>query len=159
MYDHKEYCRQYYQRNRERQVAKAAEYREQNREAARATANRRNKERWRGLKLKAIEVFGGKCACCGEAGIEFLTIDHVNNDGNEHRKVVKHVAFGIYGWLEREGYPKDGLQLLCWNCNMAKRANNGVCPHQTPEGSTTIAEASTPKRAEARGTGNGDDIV
>lgn len=157
--DHKEYCKAYYQRNREKQLAAAKEYLEKNREAAQAASNRRNKERWRDLKLKALRAYGGKCVCCGEEGIEFLTIDHINNDGNELRKVEAKVAFGTYGWLERYNYPEGVHQILCWNCNMAKRANNGVCPHQTPEGSTTIAEASTPKRAEARGTGDGDDIV
>ena len=90
-------------------------------------------------------------SCCGETGFEFLTVDHINNDGNEHRRQIK-AAFGIYGWLEKNGFPKDGLQLLCWNCNMGKRANGGTCPHQALEGSTTIAQASTPERAEARGT-------
>ncbi|QGH72700.1 MAG: IceA protein [Podoviridae sp. ctQNx1] len=145
------YNREYYLANREKYLERSRQRRLEEPEKVKAEVNRKNKARWQKLKLKAIEVFGGRCVCCGEEGIEFLTLDHINNDGNEHRKEVSKIAFGIYGWLERHGYPKEGLQLLCWNCNMAKRANGGVCPHQTAEGSTTIAQASTGKRPEARG--------
>jgi hypothetical protein len=79
------------------------------------------------IKLIAIEKYGGKCACCGESEIEFLTIDHVNNDGNIHRKKFKGIS--IYQWLKNNNYPTDGIQLLCWNCNCAK-AKFGSCPHQ-----------------------------
>lgn len=139
--DLKERNRAYYLKNRERIIEQNRQYRLNNEEKAKAAVTRRNKERWLELKSKAIEVFGGRCTCCGEANECFLTLDHVNNDGNEHRKIVNKIAFGIYGWLERNGYPKDGLQLLCWNCNMAKRANGGVCPHKSPEGSTTSRKA------------------
>lgn len=145
MYDHKAYCKQYYQRNKDRLKQQVKAYREANVDKARAASNRSNKLRWQEVKLAVLTRFGGKCECCGETGIEFLTVDHINNDGNAHRKVMKSTFGGIYGWLAKNGYPKDGLQLLCWNCNMAKRANNGVCPHQRPEGSTTIAQASTLK--------------
>ncbi len=141
----KEWNRTYYLKNRERLCEQVKQYRLDNPEMARAAVTRRNKERWLQLKSKAIEVFGGRCMCCGEANECFLTLDHTNNDGAEHRKIVNKIAFGIYGWLEREGYPKDGLQLLCWNCNMAKRANGGVCPHKNLEGSTTIPSGSTLK--------------
>ncbi len=33
--------------------------------------------------------YGQRCACCGETEPAFLAIDHVNNDGNVHRKKVK----------------------------------------------------------------------
>ena len=75
-----------------------------------------------------MKEYGGKCVCCGEQNIYFLTIDHTYNDGNEHRKEVP--AAVLYRWLEKNGYPKDRFQILCWNCNMGKRLNNGVCPHK-----------------------------
>jgi len=75
-------------------------------------------------RIKLITEYGGRCVCCGENTFEFLTIDHINNDGAEHRKKVKNVA----AWLKRKGYPKDNFQLLCMNCNFAK-AKYGQCPH------------------------------
>ena len=31
--------------------------------------------------------------------------------------------------LKRQGWPKDGYQLLCANCNQGRARNGGVCPH------------------------------
>lgn len=81
------------------------------------------------LKLKAFEMYGGcKCNCCGIDTIAFLTIDHVNNDGNIHRREDKQAKNNMYRWLAKNNYP-EGFQVLCWNCNMGKQINGGVCPH------------------------------
>jgi hypothetical protein len=83
------------------------------------------------LKAEVIAAYGGACTCCGETDPVFLTVDHVNNDGAEHRKAIGSARSGgltIYAWLRRQGYPTDGFQLLCRNCNWAKHAE-GVCPH------------------------------
>ena len=71
-----------------------------------------------------LNHYGCKCACCGEQQEKFLEIDHVNNNGAEHRKTVKDIV----GWLIQNNFP-DGFQLLCSNCNQAK-ARYGKCPHQ-----------------------------
>lgn len=39
----------------------------------------------RRLKLEVLAGYGGKCICCGETHPAFLTVDHINNDGAEHR--------------------------------------------------------------------------
>lgn len=66
------------------------------------------------------------CACCGETILQFLTIDHINNDGGAHR--AKIGANNIYPWLKRNNYP-EGFQVLCFNCNCGKSVNKGTCPH------------------------------
>lgn len=85
-----------------------------------------NKEIHR-LKIDVITNYGGKCECCGETKIEFLTIDHRDNDGAAHRKKLGKILF--YRWLRRMRYPKDGFRLLCINCNFAL-GMYGYCPHQ-----------------------------
>lgn len=86
-------------------------------------------------KLEAFIAYGGFiCKCCGETEKLFLTIDHVNNDGANHRREIgkgrKANASGpIYAWLRKNKYP-EGFQVLCINCNFGKRMNKGVCPHQ-----------------------------
>lgn len=125
--------RESYQRCREKRLADSKGYRQNNWEKAKKATSEANKRRYKGLKEKAFEVFGRVCVCCGEDNTIFLTLDHVNNDGAEHRKVIGKGAFGIYGWLERNGWPTEGLQMLCWNCNMGKRINGGVCPHQAED--------------------------
>lgn len=68
-------------------------------------------------KRKCIEGYGSKCSSCGETEFEFLTIDHVLNDGAKHRAEIGNVD--IYTWAERNGFP-DSLQCLCFSCNIEK---------------------------------------
>lgn len=67
------------------------------------------------------------CKCCGEHTYVFLSIDHVDNGGTQHRKEIKG---RIERFLIRNNFP-TGYQILCHNCNMGKRINGGVCPHQS----------------------------
>ena len=68
-----------------------------------------------------------KCNCCDESEYSFLTLDHINNDGAAHRK---EVGSGDHIWrdLRKNNYP-EGYQILCFNCNLGKAKNEGVCPH------------------------------
>ena len=77
-------------------------------------------------RLVAIKKYGGKCACCGETEVKFLSFDHINGGGNKHRKLI---GGKVVRWLKRNNYPKD-IQILCHNCNLAK-GFYGECPHKT----------------------------
>lgn len=84
------------------------------------------------LRQETYAAYGGRCTCCGEDRVVFLTLDHVNNDGAQHRAAIgaQHRGGGLrlYNWVRRNNYP-DTIQLLCRNCNWAKHAA-GRCPHQ-----------------------------
>lgn len=67
-----------------------------------------------------------KCTCCGESIYEFLTIDHINNDGKEHRKQIGTSSHAIYSWLLNNGFP-IGYATRCFNCNCGRKL--GICPH------------------------------
>jgi len=81
------------------------------------------------LRTRIFDHYG-PCVCCGEKRTEFLTIDHIENNGGLWRKANPKHANGnrFYLWIIRNGYPED-LQSLCWNCNQAKQIY-GFCPHQ-----------------------------
>lgn len=86
-------------------------------------------------KIKTFEAYGGAfCKCCGESGISFLTIDHIDGKGAEHRRELyganakKATGMHMYSWLKKNQYP-EGFQVLCFNCNASKHIN-GVCEHQ-----------------------------
>lgn len=66
-----------------------------------------------------------QCQCCGESHIEFLTIDHINGDGAEHRRKIG--TNHMYKWLKRNHFP-EGFRTLCWNCNCSL-GKFGYCPH------------------------------
>lgn len=95
---------------------------------------RRARECREKLKAQVFDAYGGYvCNCCGETEPTFLTIDHVNNDGNEHRRQLagKNGTIGnqMYRWLIDNGFP-EGFQILCYNCNIGKYRNGGICPHK-----------------------------
>jgi hypothetical protein len=70
-----------------------------------------------------FDHYGWTCACCVTS--DYLTIDHVDGDGKQHRAQI----FGddrdeggarFYRWLIRSGFP-DGYQTLCRRCNSSKK--------------------------------------
>lgn len=80
-------------------------------------------------KLLAFDNYGRECNCCGETNLEFLTIDHSNMDGAQHRKEVGGGS-RFYQWLKNNNYPQNlGLRVLCFNCN-ASIGFQGYCPHE-----------------------------
>lgn len=76
----------------------------------------------------AMYEYGNKCACCGETRPEFLSIDHIEGGGRQHRLELKEQNKKFYHWLQQEGYPK-GYRVLCMNCNTS-RGFFGYCPHE-----------------------------
>jgi len=81
---------------------------------------------------QVIDRLGARCECCGETIREFLTIDHRNRDGGEHRRKFHNKPYQIYMSILREGCPTDKYQVLCMNCNFATRYGE-PCPHAKHE--------------------------
>jgi len=121
-------------------------YREANLERLRAFDRARHAARheyrlayFRKLKAEVIREYGSLCKCCGEDTFEFMSIDHINNDGARHREEAKCGGGStFYLWLKRNKFPKDNFQLLCFNCNYAKH-RYGICPHQRVLGAEVSA--------------------
>ena len=99
---------------------------------------KRGREFLRDLRFKVMDVYGGRqCVCCGETGLTFLTIDHVNNDGAAHRRSLRKTAddkrgrsgSAVLAWIKKNNFP-PGFQVLCFNCNLSKHINGGICEHQ-----------------------------
>lgn len=105
-------------------LARNAAYRDSHRAILRSKDNEyyrsnadRIKARKRKLKLIAFERYGGAvCARCGDDRFGVLTIDHIAQDGAEHRKSVG-LKDAIYKWLKKANYP-SGFRVLCANCNL-----------------------------------------
>jgi len=105
---HRQYCKTYRDKNRERESARSRDYH-------------------RRLRQEALNAYGGKCACCGESEWPFLAVDHVNGNGNEHRRKVGR-GNSFFNWLKKSNWPAD-FQVLCHNCNQAKGMGL-ICPHK-----------------------------
>lgn len=114
----KDHLREYSKENRRRAYWANPEYHRQ-----KAIRLRRK------LKDEVYAAYGGyKCWCCGETTPEFLTIDHISNNGAEHRQRIGRCGNNLLWWIKKHNYPAD-FQILCWNCQWGKRLA-GTCPHQ-----------------------------
>jgi len=123
---HREYNRKYEQRKRKMFPEKDKAYKAsfEFRESRRRCMRR--------LKQETMNAYGGHCACCGESILEFLSLDHINNDGAMQRRQHTGKSGGglsFYKLLKRNGFPQGQLQVLCHNCNCAK-GYYGYCPHE-----------------------------
>jgi len=94
--------------------------------------NQRRQQLYKEERKTVIEIYGGKCKCCGDDTYEFLVIDHINGGGNKQRKLLGKNGSGykFCRWLRQHNYP-GGYRVLCANCNTAIGAY-GYCPHQIP---------------------------
>lgn len=91
-----------------------------------------NHKRHLEFKMKVLNHYSNgkmECECCKEKILDFLTIDHLNGDGNSHRKKVG--SGHLYKWLIDNNFP-EGYGVLCMNCNFGRglKYNKGVCPHK-----------------------------
>lgn len=81
---------------------------------------------WRDSDKKFVmDHYGAECACCKENNLVFLTIDHIAGNGAKRRKIEGN---HVYRYLINNNFP-SGYQVLCFNCNCAKRTQEH-CPHQ-----------------------------
>lgn len=81
------------------------------------------KEWYKTKREQFLEMYGGKCACCGETEKDFLTIEHVRGQ----RGMIREGSNAAYRKSVKE-YRPDLYEILCYNCNCAK-GKLGYCPH------------------------------
>ena len=78
------------------------------------------------IKLEVIQHYSNdknQCSQCGYNDIRALEIDHINNDGNLHRKNLVKCGHATYQFLRKNNFP-EGFQVLCANCNWIKHIEN-----------------------------------
>lgn len=133
--------RNYYWQNKEKVRLKSIEFRKNHKELLSMRSKKyffdnkdeillRSKIKQQKLKILALKHYSNNvnpyCACCGRDGIIYLTLDHIDNSGNTHRKSG---ITNLYSWIKKNKFP-TGFQVLCWSCNMGKHLNHGQCPHK-----------------------------
>ena len=125
--DRKEYMKRYMQLPHAKEANKKRSLNNyyKDKESWKERVKRRKKE----IRQIVMKHYGGKCKCCGESKDEFLTIDHINGDGAEHKRKIglKRCGNRFYQWIVKNNFPSD-LRILCWNCNCSL-GFRGYCPH------------------------------
>lgn len=85
------------------------------------------------VKLKTFNYYSNntcKCNRCGFSDIRALCLDHVNGDGNTHRKNGGKKGINLYRSLCKHNFVSDyDFQVLCSNCNMIKFFENKESKH------------------------------
>lgn len=149
-----EYHRQYRDDNREKRRKWNRDWIQNNKERYNASKYLyRDRLKFEVLSYYSIEEYP-ICAICGFDDIDCLVIDHIDNDGAEHRKKIRISSrttsgTSTYAALRREKFP-DGLQVLCANCNTKKqielnrqnRMKNKVYKKRKESGDGKIADSA-----------------
>lgn len=76
------------------------------------------------IKGLVIEALGDSCKRCGTKEQSFLNVDHINDDGKEHRKSIRSGNSKKVHQEVLSGEFPEKYQLLCWNCNHLKYLEN-----------------------------------
>ncbi len=85
----------------------------------RAKVNQKNTEWRKRVRLETLRHYSGGepfCQICGERNLTFLTIDHIDGKGSEHRRKITRGGYATYIWLRQHKFP-EGYRVLCFNCN------------------------------------------
>lgn len=86
-------------------------------QATRDRHRRTHKER----RILVISHYGNCCAQCLESTYEFLTIEHKDGGGREHKRSIG--AANVAKWIIENNYPNN-FEILCWNCNCSKNVKS-----------------------------------
>lgn len=86
-----------------------------------------DQKRHRKIRERVIKKYGGKCVCCGISIYEFLSFDHINGRGRQHREHLRLTGQKLVTWLDSHDKRAD-IQILCHNCNQSL-GHYGLCPH------------------------------
>jgi len=106
---------------RSRLHAYESKWRAQNRDQER-DRQRSNSESNKNAVVNVLTDGEGTCRWCGQGDLDVLVIDHIDDNGAEHRRENGGKGFSgdrFYRWIIRNDYP-PGFQVLCANCNLKK---------------------------------------
>jgi|SRR5271157_986637 len=92
---------------------------------------KQTRERMAALKLEVLTYYSPDhiLGCCWEScavtDLDMLSLDHINNDGAEHRRKVGKNKTGekMYRLVKQEGFP-ESFQTLCMNHQTKKKLLN-----------------------------------
>jgi hypothetical protein len=90
------------------------------------------KQRRAKLKEELFAVYGSICACCGETEKRFLTLEHKNGSDLSESNFNRKRTIGVEKVWKEAINAKDPTryEILCYNCNIGKKNNKGICPHK-----------------------------
>src|SRR5208282_1772581 len=119
--DNPEYSKQYRIDNHDKIIEKSRKYNNEHKEEHYAYGIKHRDE----IKEKVFNHYGHKCMWmegCEIIDSDMLQIDHINGEGNIHRRETELIGISFYRWLINNNFP-EGFRLLCANHNWKHKAN------------------------------------
>lgn len=128
------YMRDWRSKNRQHHNAACRAYRKKNRDRL----NQRLRDDRAALRRQVLKRYSDgrpQCSCCGTEYYPFLTLDHINKDGANHRETVtgnrRSTGRRFWAWIIKNGFP-PGFRVLCYNCNCSAAYHSDInqcgCP-------------------------------
>lgn len=118
------YFKKYYQKNKEKMDNYSKEYHRNYKRTGIKKDKKPYTWKFESRKNYFISMYGGKCKCCGEMTVEFLTLEHVQGQAGKKRET----SYKAYSKAIKE-YKPEIYEILCYNCNCVK-AHGKICPHK-----------------------------
>jgi hypothetical protein len=127
--------KKYYQENKQQENERSIKYYFENKDKFRLWSKESHRKfrtenrdkynesiriRNRNNRNKFLEMYGDKCAICGEEEYMFLTIDHIHNDGYKDMKKNGGKGSGCVLLEAIREYNPSKFQVLCYCCNSVK---------------------------------------
>jgi len=99
-----------------------------------AKKRRRQRADTKKFVLDGYSKSSAECACCGNSNMDVLGLDHIvpirrRNTGGRDEDVSDDLRSALKSEYKKTGKWKDGFQVLCENCNLAK-SDKPFCPHK-----------------------------
>jgi 5'(3')-deoxyribonucleotidase len=101
----------YYREKRQELRKKAIDRYAVNCEEIKARLRNKHKK----YKQKFLDLYGGECVNCAESNPNLLTIDHILNDGKQHRQEMGNTRSVLKDAIDN--YNPGRFRILCYNCN------------------------------------------
>jgi hypothetical protein len=112
------YNRDYYEKNRDKILAKKREWMREYRKRCPERSREVSRTAKQKLRDTIHMMYGDKCVICGFTDKRALTLDHINGDGNiERRKLSER---GVYRDATMN-YQPGKYRILCMNCQFITR--------------------------------------
>ena len=118
-----ERTRAYAKRHPDRVRAAARRYAEKNKPTILAKSRHAQGVRREQIRADIVAMFGGACQRCGFSDRRALQIDHIHG-ADEPRGHPLRGGWRLYRKVLTGERSRDGLQLLCANCNAIKLHEN-----------------------------------
>ena len=122
-----EYAALYRKFTSDYQKKRHSKYHAKNKDKHSEYHKRHNAEKRREVLLHYSNSIDIQCICCETKVMDFLTLDHIDGGGRQHRKNTTNSTVNyLHSLHEQTGKWLEGFQVMCMNCNWYKHLN-GEC--------------------------------